>query len=310
MRVAIAGSSGLIGRPLVDALESRGDEVLRMVRQPATRGEFEIPWDPLDHRLEPRALEGVDAVINLAGRGVADARWSKSQKQQIRDSRVEGNRLIAEAISQLTHGPNVLIAGSAIGYYGNTGTSTATEAGGAGDDFLASVCASLENAASKAGSHGCRVVYARTGIVLSADGGALAQVLPFFRAGIGGRIGRGDQFWSWISIHDEVAALLHLLDSDLCGPVNLVAPGALTNAEFARTLGRVLNRPAFLPTPKPALWAKLGRELTEALLYTSTRVSPAALITDGFEFEHPDLESALRAILGRNPADPPIGDAK
>ncbi len=299
MRVAVAGSSGLIGSVLVPALRSSGHTAIRLVRRPTTSGASEIQWDPARRELDPGTLDGVDAVINLAGRGVADARWSQTQKQLILDSRVEGNRLLAEAIGQLDEGPRVLVAGSAIGVYGDTGTAIATETTPTGDDFLASVCTSLEDAAAGAADGGCRVVSARTGIVLSSDGGAVAQVLPFFRAGLGGRIGRGDQYWSWISIDDEVAALIHLLGSDLSGPVNLVAPSAVTNAEFTRTLGRVLHRPTFLPTPKPALWARLGRELTDALLYTSTRVDPEKLIADGFEFAHPDLESALRAILQR-----------
>jgi len=309
MRVAIAGSSGLIGTPLVPALISKGHDVLRMVRHPTTDNASEIVWDPMRRELAPEALDGVDAVINLAGRGVADARWSEAQRQSILDSRVNGNQVIADAIGQLRDSPKTLVAGSAIGFYGDTGASIATETSPSGADFLASVCVALENAASPASGHGCRVVYARTGIVLSASGGALGQILPFFRAGIGGRIGHGDQFWSWISLHDEVAALVHLLESELSGPVNLVAPGAVTNAEFTRILGRVLRRPTFLPTPKAALWARLGRQLTDALLYTSTRVEPSALIHDDFEFEHPDLESALRAILRGTATDSPIGDS-
>ncbi len=303
MRVAVAGSSGLIGSVLVPTLQSAGHTVIRLVRRPVVSGTSEIQWDPARRELDPGTLDGVDAVINLAGRGIADARWSPAQKKLILDSRVEGNRLLAGAIGRLDDGPRAFVAGSAIGVYGDTGTNIATETTPAGDDFLASVCTSLENAAAVAADRGCRVVFARTGIVLSTGGGAIAQILPFFRAGIGGRIGRGDQYWSWISINDEVAALVHLLESDLSGPVNLVAPSAVTNAEFTRTLGRVLHRPTLLPTPKPALWARLGRELTDALLYTSTRVGPEKLTDDGFEFTHSDLESALRAILGR-PAAP------
>lgn len=299
MRVAVAGSSGLIGGALTQALRLAGHDVISLVRRPVTDAESEIFWDPERGDLAEGSLDGIDAVINLAGRGVADARWSASQKRQILDSRVEGNKLLSHAIASATDGAGVLIAGSAIGFYGETGDTVVTEVSGPGNDFLASVCQSLEGITAVAADSGCRVVYARTGIVLTTDGGALGQILPFFRAGIGGRIGSGAQFWSWISIVDEVAALVHLLDSDLAGPVNLVAPGAVTNAEFTRTLGRVLGRPTLLPTPKLALWARLGRELTDALLYTSTRVAPTELLGDGFEFAHPDLEPALRDLLDR-----------
>ncbi len=295
MRIAIAGSSGLIGSALARSLSSGGHDVVKLVRRRPEAGE--IRWDPTAGQLDPADLEGTDAVINLAGQGVAAARWSPAQKQAIRDSRVMGNRLLAEAISSLESGPRVLIVGSAIGFYGDTGTETADESSPNGNDFLASVCVALEASTTAAGNHGCRVVHARTGIVLSPDGGALGQILPFFKAGIGGRIGDGRQFWSWISIADEIAALTHLLHSDIEGPVNLVSPEPVTNAEFTKTLGRVLHRPTILPTPKVALWIRLGRELTDALLYTSTRVTPKKLLSDGFEFRDVELEAGLRAML-------------
>lgn len=281
------------------ALRSSGHDVVALVRRPVTDSASEIHWDPAYGDLAAGSLDGIDAVINLAGRGVADARWSAEQKSEILNSRVDGNALLSKVIATATGGPSVLIAGSAIGFYGDTGDSIAAETADPGDDFLSSVCQSLESATGSASDSGCRVVYVRTGIVLATNGGALGQILPFFKAGIGGRIGSGSQYWSWISIVDEVAALVHLLDSDLAGPVNLVAPGAVTNAEFTRTLGKVLRRPTLLPTPKLALWARLGRELTEVLLYTSTRVAPVRLIDDGFEFTHPALEPALRDLLGR-----------
>ncbi len=300
MRIAIAGSSGLIGSALARSLAGQGHEVVRLVRHPPAPGE--IRWDPTGHRLDPADLDGTDAVVNLAGQGVAAARWSPAQKQAIRDSRVLGNRLLAETIASIDHGPRMLMVGSAIGFYGDTGTGTADESSPNGDDFLASVCVDLEGSTTAASDHGCRVVHARTGIVLSPDGGALGQILPFFKAGIGGRIGDGRQFWSWISIADEIAALTHLLDSDIEGPVNLVSPEPVTNAEFTRTLGRVLHRPTILPTPKVALWIRLGRELTDALLYTSTRVTPGKLLSDGFKFRDIELEAGLRAMLdGRGP---------
>jgi len=295
MRVAVAGSSGLIGSALVSSLAARGHEVVALVRRDPKAGE--IRWDPAAHQLDPSVLSGIDAVVNLAGRGIAESRWSGRQKSEILDSRVDGTTLLSEAIASLDGGPACLVVGSAIGYYGETSTRVATESDPAGDDFLASVCVALEGSTSAAEESGCRVVHARTGIVLSPHGGALGQVLPFFRLGIGGRIGDGRQYWSWISIADEVAAIVHLVESDLDGPVNLVAPSPVTNAEFTKVLGRVLHRPTILPTPKLALWARLGRELTEALLYTSTRVEPHRLLADGFRFGDTDLESALRSML-------------
>ncbi len=302
MRVAVAGASGLIGSALIPELVAAGHQPVSMTRRPRSEGGEVIHWDPATGEIDPNAFENIDAVINLAGRGIADARWSDEQKRDILQSRVRGNRLIAESIARSNRGPKVFIAGSAIGFYGDTSNSAVTESAPSGDDFLSEVCRSLEDAASVASDAGCRVVAARTGIVLSRSGGALAQLLPFFRVGLGGRIGAGRQYWSWISLDDELKSLTHLLDADVSGPVNLVSPCAVTNSEFTRILGHVLRRPTLLPTPKIALWARLGRELTSALLYTSTRVEPAALLSTGFEFTHSDLESALRAILDRPPA--------
>lgn len=298
MRVAVAGSSGLVGSALMSALSDRGHEAVAMVRRDPAADE--IRWDPATRKLDPSALEGIDAVVNLAGQGIAESRWSERQKREILDSRIDGNTLLSEAIASLSSGPSSLVVGSAIGFYGETGNIAATESSPAGNDFLASVCVALEGATVAATESGCRVVHARTGIVLSPHGGALGQVLPFFRLGVGGRIGDGQQYWSWISIADEVKALIHLVESELDGPVNLVAPSAVTNAVFTKTLGRVLHRPTILPTPKLALWVRLGRELTEALLYTSTRVVPDRLLADGFEFGDSDLESALRSMLDRS----------
>lgn len=295
MKVAVAGSSGLIGSVLVSALAERGHEVAPLVRHEPSVGE--IRWDPMAHTLGSSALCGIDAVVNLAGRGIAESRWSQRQKSEILDSRVDGNSLLSEAIASTDDGPTRFVVGSAIGYYGDTGDRVASESDPPGDDFLASVCVALEESTSTATESGCRVAHARTGIVLSPDGGALGQVLPVFRLGLGGRIGRGHQYWSWISIMDEVNALIHLVESDIEGPVNLVAPSPVTNAEFTKTLGRVLHRPTIVPTPKIALCARLGRELTEALLYTSTRVQPTRLLGDGFRFRHADLETALRSML-------------
>jgi len=298
MRVAVAGSSGLVGSVLMSALADRGHDAVAMVRREAATGE--IRWDPATRVLDPSALEGIDTVVNLAGQGIAESRWSERQKREILDSRVAGNTLLSRTIASLSKGPSSLVVGSAIGFYGETGNTASTESSPAGNDFLASVCAALEGATVAAAESGCRVVHARTGIVLSPNGGALGQVLPFFRLGVGGRIGDGQQYWSWISIADEVKALTHLVESQLSGPVNLVAPSAVTNAVFTKTLGRVLRRPTILPTPKLALWARLGRELTEALLYTSTRVVPDRLLADGFEFDDLELESALRSMLDRS----------
>ena len=300
MRVAVTGSTGLIGRALVERLESGGHQLVRVVRPGGSQGldpTMSVAWNPTVSRIDAEGLEGLDAVVHLAGEPIAARRWSPGQKERIAQSRVHPTALLAQALARLDAPPAVLISASAIGYYGDRGDEELDESSSGGDDFLARVCRDWEAAAEPARAAGIRVAHPRTGVVLSRSGGALAEMLPFFRLGIGGRIGSGRQQMSWISLHDEVEALMWLLEADVEGPVNLTAPEPVTNREFTAALGRALRRPAVLPTPKPALWAKLGRELAEALLYSSARVAPAALLRGGFTFAHPDIATALAAVL-------------
>ena len=300
MRVAVTGSTGLIGRALVERLESGGHQLVRVVRPGGSQGldpTMSVAWNPTVSRIDAEGLEGLDAVVHLAGEPIAARRWSTEQKERIAQSRVHPTALLAQALARLDAPPAVLISASAIGYYGDRGDEELDESSSGGDDFLAGVCRDWEAAADPARAAGIRVTHPRTGVVLSRSGGALAEMLPFFRLGIGGRIGDGRQQMSWISLHDEVEALMWLLEADVEGPVNLTAPEPVTNREFTAALGRALRRPALLPTPKPALWAKLGRELTEALLYSSARAAPAVLQRGGFAFAHPDIATGLDAVL-------------
>jgi uncharacterized protein (TIGR01777 family) len=249
--------------------------------------------------MDDDALDGVDAVVHLAGEGIAERRWSDEQKARILESRVASTTLLADRIAGSAAPPGIFISGSAIGFYGDRGDERLTETSDAGDGFLADVVRSWEESTAAVDASRTRVVHIRTGIVLSGEGGALAPQLPFFKLGLGGRIGSGRQWWSWISIDDMVGALIWLLTNDVHGSVNLTAPNPVTNGEFTKVLGRVLGRPTLIPIPKPALWLRLGRELTQELLYASQRVEPSVLSDHGYQFRHPDLEEALRAALGR-----------
>ena len=300
MRVAVTGATGLIGASVVERLTAGGHQVLRLVRTgspEAGRGTEAAAWDPASGEIDADAMEGLDAVVHLAGEPIAARRWSPAQKQRILDSRVQGTQLLAGALARLDAPPAVLVSSSAIGFYGDRGDERLDESSTSGDGFLAEVCRAWEAAADPARAAGVRVAHPRTGVVLSRSGGALAEMLPFFRLGLGGRIGSGRQWMSWITLHDEVSALLWLLDADVDGPVNLTAPEPVTNRELTTALAKALRRPAFLPTPKPALWARAGRELTEALLYSSARVVPSVLHRNGFEFAHPDISTAIGAVL-------------
>lgn len=294
MDVAITGASGLIGSALGRHLTASGHRVLRLVR--SAPGTDDAAWDPGAGTIDVGALEGIDAVVHLAGEGIGEKRWSTEQKERIRSSRVSGTSLIARTLAGLTTPPSVLVSGSAIGFYGDTADRAVDETAPAGNDFLASICVDWEAAAAPAAAAGIRTVFARTGIVLSTEGGALARQLPFFKLGAGGRSGSGRQYQSWISLDDEVAALAWMLDSPIAGPVNLTAPNPVTNAEFAKTLGRTLHRPtSIIPMVGPRLL--FGRELADALLLTSQRVLPAALDDHGFQFRHPRLDAALADLL-------------
>lgn len=302
MRIAVTGSSGLIGGHLSRSLEAAGHTAVPIVRRAA--GDGEIHWDPRGGQMSPADLVGIDAVVHLAGAGIGDRRWSAGYKREILESRTLSTRLLAETMSASLPdgGPRRLLSGSAIGVYGASDDRMLDESSGAGEGFLADVCHDWEAAAEPATAAGVSVAYLRTGIVLSPNGGALKKLLPLFKLGAGGRMGSGSQWQSWISIDDESRAIIHLLTSTLEGAVNLTAPEPVTNAEFSRTLGRVVGRPALLPVPRfgPALL--LGSELADALLFTGQRVLPSALLADGFVFDHPELEGALRALLGRRAA--------
>ena len=298
LRVAITGASGLIGRSLAAFLQTGGHRVDRLVRGAVEPGSTDIGWDPSHGAIDVAALEGVDAVVHLAGESVAGGRWTPARKEAIRESRRRGTALLAGALAQLERPPRVLLSASAIGYYGDRGDEVLTEESRAGDGFLAEVCREWEAATSAARSAGVRVVTARFGIVLAAGGGALATMLRPFRLGLGGVVGSGRQYMSWIALDDVVGGLHHLLFADeVAGPVNATAPVPVTNAAFTRTLGRVLHRPTVVPLPAAGVRTLFG-EMGEALLLASQRVLPARLEAARMRFEHPQLEGALRAELG------------
>jgi len=297
MKIIVTGSGGLIGKPLVSDLRAVGHDVIRMVRREAVAAD-EIAWDPVAGTIDERGLAGVDVVIHLAGAGIGDHRWTDSYKKEILDSRALGTSLLASTLARLEKRPSVLVSASAIGWYGDRGDEILDETAAQGSGFLSDVTAAWETAAEPAADAEIRVVHPRTGIVLSKDGGALRRLLLPFKLGVGGRTGSGNQWWSWITLEDEVRALTHLaLSSSLAGPVNLTAPNPVTNQEFVRILGSVLRRPAVLPTPSLALKAMLGSEMADALLFQSQRVVPARLVGDGFTFESPTLREALRSLI-------------
>ena len=314
MDIAVTGSTGLIGTALVERLRSDGHRVLRLVRPGAAgrsggaSGSDTATWDPADGTIDAGALEGLDGVVHLAGAGIADSRWTTEQKDRIMSSRRLGTTLLSTTLAGLDRPPKVLLSGSAIGYYGDTGDDPTDESGAPGSDFPAEVCKVWERCTDDASTAGIDVVHLRTGIVLSDRGGALAKQLPFFRIGAGGRSGSGRQFQSWITLRDEVAAIVFLLErgaasraddaSTITGAVNLVAPEPVRNAEFASTLGHVLHRPTtIIPMIGPRLL--YGRELADSLLLTSQRIVPGVLRSAGFTFADPTLEPALRSILDR-----------
>ena len=297
MEIAVTGSTGLIGRALVERLRSEGHRVLPVTRPSSDNVVGEpIRWDPYRDQIEADAFEGLDAVIHLAGEGIGDKRWTSEQKRRILESRTISTSLLATTLAGLTNPPPVLLSGSAVGFYGDTGDVITDETAPPGDDFPARVCVAWEAATSPAEGGDIRVAHLRTGIVLSPKGGALARQLTPFKLGIGGRSGSGKQYLSWIHIDDEVSAIVHLLTSDVSGPVNLTSPDPVTNAAFTKALGSALNRPTtVIPMIGPR--TLFGRELADSLLLTSQRVVPSVLEESGFRFSHPEIREALAALL-------------
>ena len=292
MRILISGSTGLIGRGVARKLESSGHEVVRLLRPGSPGGGAGIVWDPLDGRLDVSALEGFDAVIHLAGENIADRRWSEAQKRRIRDSRVSGTTLLATTLTQLDSPPAVLACASAGGFYGNRGDDLLADDAPAGSDFLADVTRQWEAAASTASEAGIRVVNLRIGVVLTAAGGMLKRVLPIFRLGLGGRLGPGSQFMSWITRNDLVDAIEWCIHHDeLAGGVNISSPNPATNLEFTRALARAVGRPAVLFVPEFALRIVQG-DLADVVL-SSIRMDPRLLASSGFEFKHESIDTAL-----------------
>jgi uncharacterized protein (TIGR01777 family) len=303
MRIAVTGSSGFIGSALVSALVARGDEVIRFIR-PTSRGHYEtaIRWDPSINDIDEndlRRLGGFDAVVNLAGAGIADRRWTASRKAEIFNSRINATRLLVEVLGNLASGLPFLASGSAIGFYGSRGDEILDENSGPGDGYLANICVKWENEASRLHQSGASVALLRTGVVMSASGGALKKQLPLFRMGLGGRLSTGRQWMSQISLRDEIRGILWIIDHKLTGPVNLVAPTPVTNAEFTKELARQLHRPAMVAVPSFALNIALGRELAVEAVLASQRIEPTVLNQSNFVFNDPDCASLLRSTLSR-----------
>jgi uncharacterized protein (TIGR01777 family) len=298
VNVLVSGATGLIGGSLTVALERDGHRVFSLSRS-SPGLENAIRWDLDRGALDASRLEGMEAVVHLAGESIATGRWTERKKARILESRVRGTRLLAETLAGLSTPPGVMVSASAVGYYGDRGDELLREESAPGSGFLAGVCRQWEAAADPAREAGIRVVHPRIGVVLSPEGGALGTTLPIFKLGGGGRIGSGRQYWSWVTLDDVVRAIIHALnDGSVEGPVNVGSPNPLTNADYTRTLGRVLGRPTVLPLPAPAARIMLG-EVADALLLASARMEPARLKETGYEFRHPELEGALRYLLGR-----------
>lgn len=299
MDVAISGASGLIGTALVRALKENGHRPIRLVRQGAASGEDEIRWDPAKGEIDADSLDGIDAIVNFSGAGIGDKRWTPEYKELLVSSRTRSTALLAETCAALPSPPTAFLSSSAIGYYGDRGAAELNEQSEPGSGFLPDLVQDWERSAQPAIDAGIRTCLLRTGIVMSTEGGALPKLLPLFKLGAGGKFGRGDQYMSWISIVDMVGGILHLLSSEVSGPVNMTAPAPVTSAEFAGVLGRVLGRPSFLPVPAFGPRLLLGSDRADALLFDGAKVLPTVLEESAFDFKHPKLEVALRAILAK-----------
>jgi uncharacterized protein (TIGR01777 family) len=294
MKILISGASGLIGSAFARAAKDAGHLTVPLVRRKGLPSS--LYWNPDDGTIDAAGLEGVDAVVHLAGESIASGRWTAEKKARILNSRRRGTELLSSALVALKRRPAVLVSASAIGFYGDCGDRVLTEDSAPGSDFLARVCLEWERATTPASEAGIRVVHLRTGLVLAKTGGALSKMALPFRLGVGGRIGSGNQYMSWIDLEDEIAVILYCLQNEIRGPVNSVAPSPVTNAEFARVLGRVLSRPSLFPLPAFAARLALG-EMADALLLASQRVEPAKLLSGGYTFRHTNLEDTLRRIL-------------
>lgn len=301
MKVIVTGATGLVGSALIRSLLSEGHNVTRLVRGGAQAfsapGTKAVHWEPEKGAIDAKELEGHDAAVHLAGDPIADGRWTEEKKKRIRESRVAGTRLLAEALAGLSEKPKALVSASAIGFYGDRGREVLREESASGEDFLSEVCREWEKATLPASQAGIRVVHLRIGIVLSADGGALPKMLTPFKFGVGGRVGSGEQYMSWITLDDLVGVIKHALaDEQLHGPVNAVAPHPVTNEEFTKALGSALGRPTIFPVPAFAARLAFG-EMADALLLSSARVEPARLKETGYEFKHAELAGALAHVL-------------
>jgi len=299
MKILITGSTGLVGSRLARSLKSKGHEIVRLVRSTPKDSGTEVYWNPEQGTLNATELEGLSGVVHLAGESIAEGRWTDEKKTRIRESRVKGTTLLSETLAKLKQKPEVLVAASAVGFYGSRGDETLDEQSASGSDFLAEVCREWELATQPAAQAGVRVVNLRFGVILSEDGGALPKMLFPFRMGVGGKLGSGQQYMSWIAIDDAVGAIEHALTNNtLRGPVNVVAPNSVTNHDFTKTLGHVLSRPTIFPVPAFAARLVFG-EMADATLLSSQRVEPARLKESGYTFKYPELEAALKHVLNK-----------
>ena len=297
MKILMSGGHGLVGRALSASLTRDGHEVVRMVRRERVRGQAEIEWDPNQGRIDSEHVEGFDSIVHLAGESIASGRWTEEKKRKIRESRVRGTSLLSETIARLTHPPKSFISASAIGYYGDRANELVNESSAPGKGFLPDVCIEWEDATTPADGSGVRVVRARFGIILDKEGGALEKMLTPFKLGVGGRVGDGNQWMSWIALEDVVAGLRFVIEnSAMKGPVNFVGPEPVTNAQFTETMGKVLSKTTIFPMPAFAARLAFG-EMADALLLASTRVEPKKLMESGFRFKYPELRSALTHLL-------------